>query len=444
MNDQNKPSGTAIPPGTVATGLQATDDYYAHECHQGGRVHYMLCVPLHQLPVMLPIPDPTRVIEDNREVKLPRAKAFATYVRNNEGWHAGPLTVRTNSTTVKFEAFENQGDSITRIGLLKVPRINRDGFRIVDGQHRQLGFNILINELANDLLDARQKLHGAISRGETKELINNFTKQVEGLERIQKRLDRESVQIDLLVENDHLRGRQVFVDVADNALGVPKTVVARFDQRKVVNRAMGELLSPENLHPLLKDRVDDQHDIVRGKNPKLIAASKIVDLIRTTEKGISGRFGKRDENEAKESPGAVEARLLQKTTKFLDVLVSSFPDLKAVADGDLAPPDLRNKSMLGSITMLRVLAGVFYELAEKGTSDQAITSFFAKLDKNMAIPVTAGTTSGDLWLGVTSEKAGAKHPVFVDGGEAPSARAQDVKVLVAAITSWAASSPPGL
>ncbi len=444
MNDQNKPAGITIPSGTVATGLQATDDYYAHECHQGNRVHYMLCVPLHQLPVMLPVPDPDRVIEDNRQVKLQRAQKFATYVRKNEGWHGGPLTVRTNSSTVKFEAFDNQGDSITRVGLLKVPRINRDGFRIVDGQHRQLGFNILINELANDLLDTKQKLQGAISRGEDKALIKNFTQQVEELEQIQKRLDRESVQIDLLVEDDHLRGRQVFVDVADNALGVPKTVVVRFDQRKVVNRAMGELLSPENLHPLLKDRVDDQHDIVRGKNTKLIAASKVADLIRTTEKGIGGRFGKRDEDEADKSLGVVEERLWQKTTKFLDVLVSSFPDLKAVADGNLAPPDLRNRSMLGSITMLRVLAGVFYELKEKGTSDQAITSFFAKLDKHMAIPVTAGTPSGDLWLGVTSQKAGVKHPVFVDGGEAPSARAQDVKVLVAAITLWAASSPAGL
>ena len=444
MNDQNKPAGITIPSGTVATGLQATDDYYAHECHQGNRVHYMLCVPLHQLPVMLPVPDPDRVIEDNRQVKLQRAQKFATYVRKNEGWHGGPLTVRTNSSTVKFEAFDNQGDSITRVGLLKVPRINRDGFRIVDGQHRQLGFNILINELANDLLDTRQKLQGAISRGETKALIKNFTQQVEELEWIQKRLDRESVQIDLLIENDHLLGRQVFVDVADHALGVPKAVTARFDLRKVVNRALGELLSPKNLHPLLKDRVDDQRDIVVGKNTKLIAASKVVDLIRIAEKGINGRFGKRDEKEAEESLGMAEAKMLQKTTEFLDVLVSSFPDLKAVADGNLTPPDLREKSMLGSITMLRVLAGVFYELKEKGAGDQAVTSFFAKLDKHMAIPVTAGTPSGDLWLGVTSEKAGVKHPVFVDGGNSPSARAQDVKVLVAAITLWAASSPAGL
>jgi len=448
MNEQSESAEMiVIPDGTVLTGHQPTDNYVAMECIQGGRVHYVLAIPMRQLPVMLPVPDPNRALEDNRQVKLPRAKGFADYVRENEGWHAGPLTIRTDSATVKFEAFDgilNADGSTMRVGMLKVPRINRDGFRIVDGQHRQLGFNILLNEVANDLTDAKQKLQSAVSRGEAKELIANFRKQVKALEQLQGRLDKESVAIDLLIENDHLLARQVFVDVANNALGVPKTVTARFDLRKVVNRTLGELLTPENMHPLLVDRVDDQKDIVKGENPNLIAASKVVDLIRITSKGIVGRFSKTDEKAAAEGGGLTEEKLQATTTEFLDVLVSSFTDLRAVADGDLTPAELRAKSMLGSVTMLRVLAGVFYELKSKGAGDQAIVSFFAKLGKYMDVPVTAGTPSGDLWLNVTSEKEGAEHPVFVDGGAAPSARAQDVKVLVAAITSWSAKLPAGL
>jgi hypothetical protein len=445
MNEQDQGAGAIeIPDGTVLTGHQATDDYVATEFRQGGRLHYLLCLPMHQLPVMLPVPDPSRTLDDNREVKLPRAKAFAEYVRNNESWHAGPLTVRTDSATVKFKAFANQDNLSMRVGLLKVPRINRDGFRIVDGQHRQLGFNILLNEVANDLADVRQKLQGAISRGETRELINNFEQQVKSIQQIQTRLDRESVAIDLLIENDNLVARQLFVDVANNALGVPKAVTARFDLRKVVNRTLGELLSPKDLHPLLVDRVDDQKDVVAGKNPNLIAASKVADLIRIASKGITGRFGKRDEKEAEEGAGLTEKKLQATTTEFLDVLVSSFGDLRAVADRDMDPVELRAKSMLGSITMLRVLAGVFYELKAQGAGDQAIASFFAKLEKHMDTPVTAGTPSGDLWLQIAAEKDGVSHPVFVDGGTAPSARAQDVKVLVATITSWSAKPPAGL
>ena len=124
--------------------------------------------------------------------------------------------------------------------------------------------------------------------------------------------------------------------------------------------------------------------------------------------------------------------------------MSSFPNLRSVADGDMDPVELRNESMLGSITMLRVLAGVFFELKQAGANDQAVTTFFAKLDAHMATPVTAGTPSGELWLGVTSKKDGADHPVFVDGGAAPSARAQDVKVLVDAVTSWSSNPPAGL
>jgi hypothetical protein len=102
--------------------------------------------------------------------------------------------------------------------------------------------------------------------------------------------------------------------------------------------------------------------------------------------------------------------------------------------------------MLGSVTMLRVLAGVFYELKSKGAGDQAVVSFFAKLEKHMGVPVTAGTPSGDLWLrvGSDSDSDNVEHPVFVDGGAAPSARAQDIKVLVAAITSWSSKPPAAL
>ncbi len=428
----------------VLTGLQPTDDYVAVKCVQGGRVHYVLCVPMRQLPVMLPIPDPKRPLDDNREVKMNRAQDFANYVRENVGWHAGPLTVRTDSATVNFEAFPGHQDPIMQFGLLKVPRINRDGFRIVDGQHRQLGFNLLLNEVSNDLLDHKQKLHDAQARGEAKELIANFAKQVEKLEQLQDRLDKESVAIDLLIENDNLEARQIFVDVANHALGVPRAVTARFDLRKVVNRTLGELLSAGRIHPLFKDKVDDQKDIVKGKNSNLIAASKVVDLIRITNKGVSGRFSKRDEKEALDAGiGLTEDQLAATTMEFLDVLVSAFPDLLAVADGDLSPAELRERSLLGSITMLRVLAGVFFELKKMGAGEQGVIAFFDKLSSHMAGPVTAGTPSGDLWLGVTSEKEGADHPVFVDGGIAPSARAQDVKVLVEAVTSWSSNPPEG-
>ena len=94
--------------------------------------------------------------------------------------------------------------------------------------------------------------------------------------------------------------------------------------------------------------------------------------------------------------------------------------------------------------MLRVLAGVFFELKQMGAGDQGVIAFFDKLSSHMVSPVTAGAPSGELWLSVTSQKDGADHPVFVDGGAAPSARAQDVKVLVEAVTSWSSNPPEEL
>ena len=439
-----------IPDGVTVTGVQATDDYLAMRLTQGRRIHYLFAVPLRQLAVMLPVPDPDRDLPDNRRVNLKRALEFGEYVKMNPEWHAGPLTVRTDSRTISFEAFPNQDDAILQMGLIKVPRINRDGFAIVDGQHRQLGFSLLLNETSNDLNDAKQAVFDANNRGESKELVNELSKKVTKLEQLQERLDRESAAIDLLIEDDSARARQVFVDVATYAVGVPKSVTTRFDLRKVVHRALGEFLSSKNLHPILDGRVDHYNDTVTGKtNVNVISADKVADLIRISNKGIGGKFGKADERKAAAGTSLTEADLVATTTAFFNVLLDSFPEMQALVAGNMTAHELRSESLLGSVTMLRVLAGVYYKLQENGLSDPAIITFFSKLAPHMDIPIKSGTTSGDLWLGVTLTRndrdAGVVNVhVFEDGKNAPSARAQDVKALVAAIAGWESVPPKSL
>ena len=183
ITSEEQKDNDRLPEDIDPSGYQATDDYWATQHTQGGRLHYAIAVPIQQLPVMLPIPDPKRELDDNRLVKESRAKDFAEYVRKNDTWHSGPLTIRTNSRVVKFEPHTGNAGPV-RVGLLKVPRNNRDGFRIVDGQHRQLGFVILLNQVSEEIVSCRQKIHDAKKRGETKELIHNFENQLTNLEAI--------------------------------------------------------------------------------------------------------------------------------------------------------------------------------------------------------------------------------------------------------------------
>ncbi|MBI2885591.1 MAG: hypothetical protein HYY02_00120 [Chloroflexi bacterium] len=147
-------------------------------------------------------------------------------------------------------------------------------------------------------------------------------------------------------------------------------------------------------------------------------------IVRTATVSVDGRIGRRLESELE------EGALVQKANDFLDTLVDDFPDLERLVDGKISPSDLRRSSLLGSTTMLRVLAGVYYKLAHD-LSDGEITEFFGKLSGVMKAPVQADGP----W---------AATGVFAAGAYAPNARRQDLEKLVDVIVGWAKTPPAWL
>jgi len=431
--------------GSLLTGGQQKDVYSAIRIKQGNRIHYLIAIPLHQVEVMLPVPVPAVIAEDNRELKVRHAEEFAEYIRENIGWHSGPLTVRTSSNITDFTPFGGLDiDASSVPGYLAVPRVSRDAFRIVDGQHRTYGIRNLLTSLTTDLISVRQKLHDATQRGEAQELLHQFREEENELILIQQRLEKESVVIDLIIEDDQQAARQVFVDVADKAEGIKKTILSRFDQRQVVHRALQSMLDPENMHPLLWDRVENQVDNVSGKNLNFIAASKIAQLIHEINSTPGTRkFSKSFEERALVDP-TIEEELITETATFFDLLLQNFEDLEKMVEGDLSPVDIRRQSMIGSITMLRVLAGVYRTLKSQGHSINDIGALFSKISKHCGVPISSGTVSGDLWLGKDQDLTGVQTEVFSDGAKAPSARAQTVKALTERIAGWIDNPPAAL
>ncbi len=429
----------------LLTGAQPKDGYSAIRIKQGKRVHYLLSVPLHAVQLVLPKVNADVIAEDNRELKIKHAEDFAVYIRENDGWHSGPLTVRTSSNVCDFIPYGGVPEGSPGVpGVLEVPRVARDAFRIVDGQHRTYGITKLLEDLNNEVISIRQKIHDAEQRGESQELINQFRNQEKSVNDIQARLEKESVVIDLIIEDDQTAARQVFVDVADNAEGIKKTIVNRFDQRKVVNRALKTMMLPENIHILLKDRVDNQQDTVTGKNENFIAASKVAQIMHevNAESGVR-KFSKKFEEEALTDP-SIEQGLITKTETFFSLLLENFDILQEMVEGNISAADVRRQSMIGSITMQRVLAGVYKSLLDDGHSTVVIGELFSQISKHCAIPIEAGTTSGDLWLGKNQNLTGVQTEVFSDGAKAPSARAQTVKALIERIAGWVGNPPAAL
>jgi hypothetical protein len=162
-------------------------------------------------------------------------------------------------------------------------------------------------------------------------------------------------------------------------------------------------------------------------NPNLIGAKIVADIVRAVHVGVTGRVGRRTEDELTRNEVGAERKLKQ----FLDTLLDGFSDLREIVNGETTPAELRKVSMLGYGTTVRVLAGVYRELkrADEGQtpfSELEIRAVFKQLQpKFREIPVAE---SNDFWM-----STGA----FLVGSNAPQSKQGTLRSLTDALTAWA-------
>jgi hypothetical protein len=393
------------------TGYDPDARFYATRYKQGGRTVYSLDLSLAQIASIIPAPDPTVVQPGNRIIRVAHAASFGDYIRNTEDFVV-PAIVLRGSSVFDFEVVEKIEGA--EFGIVSLPRLAVSELHILDGQHRILGIHMAVKAIADDLDKARSAL--ALARkaedenvqGMFKDRIGKFTAQ-------RKRFETERMTIQIYVEDEMGAFQQMFYDIADNALGITASVRARFDTRKIVNRVLQDVL----LHPLLMDRVDLENDRLGRSNENLLTAKHVADLVRILAVGLEGRISKRLESELHENDLVVAAN------EFFDTLVKAFPKLRAVQEGLISPIGVRADSQLGSPVTLRVLAGVWYELLDRGVSMQDVESFFHALNEYLEVPAT--------------EKFVAEvgHEILTPGATGPSARRQDAKAYRDLLVDWA-------
>ncbi len=411
---------TSSAPIPTVTGYDTEDRFYATRYWQGGRRVYSIDLSLAQVAALLPAPDPNNPTEGNRRVRESHAKAFGDYVREHDDW-VSPALVLRGPDIFRFEVIEEIAG--TEFGIVSFPRLARTDLRILDGQHRILGVHIGIQEIAADLERQRSLLAGGRKNDAEPAVIRQFEEKIRELEEQRERFGRERISIQVFVEDDAEAYKQMFFDIADNALGITSSVRARFDHRKIVNRCVEDVVR----HSLLEGRIDLEQDRIGRGNPNLMGAKHVAEIIRTVAVGIDGRIGKRLEDELQEGV------LVENTNRFLDTLLAAFPSLAAVADGELEPEVLRKSSLLGSTTMIRVFAGTYHALIEEEWQDDDIAAFFAELEPYTAAPVNEASP----WVSQTAD-------IFIPGATAPRSRRQDLKRLTETLRAWALHRPAWL
>jgi hypothetical protein len=297
----------------------------------------------------------------------------------------------------------------SELGILSIPRLARESIKILDGQHRILGFHLAWRAISDAVQKEREELVIARRNGPD-ELVKQVKRQLDRKLALRDRLSEARISIDIVIVDDPEAYKQVFVDIADNAKGVTRTLSVRFDRRKVVHRALPLVME----HPLLKGRVEEESDRLSGDNSNVLTAKNVADVIRTVQVGPGRRVSKTLESELG------DRQVAESADRFLDVMETAFPDLAAIKDGDKSPAELRRDSLLGSATMVRVLAGVYHELvvAEDGKHmiDGEAAEFLAKLAGQMTAPIM--------------ENGPWSPSLFKDSGMAPQASQGDIKKLV--------------
>ncbi len=418
-------SATDNSTSSLPSGYATHDEYFAIQYQQGGRTVYSIDLSLPQFVYTVEKPDPSQKLEGNRQIQLSRAKSFGNYVRERADDYVCPsMLFRLPSGELEFR---DLGDSLggatgaTRFGVLSVPRTARRSLEILDGQHRALGFHLYWDDLLERIKSARGRVASAEREGdrsETRRLKRDLTKLLAERDRVGK----DRVRLDIVVIDDPVVYRQVFVDIADNAKGISGSVRARFDSRKVVNRALREVMD----HRLLRDRVEEESDRVTGTSLNWLAAKHVADLIRAVQIGTTGRMNARDEDELHQS------RVERDAIAFLDLLEEAFSDLQHMMQGKMSPAELRQCSLLGSASMIRVIAGVYHKLTGVGSPRESNSEYLSRDEVLGKFQSLAPTLAAPL----TADSPWNRSACFAEGAVAPYARQGDLNQLTRFLEQW--------
>ncbi len=368
-------------------------------------------------------------MEDNRRVDEARAKKFADYLLRSKDWVSPAIIVRVPPQEVSFQPKATFADQ-TAWGVLSIPRDVLTEVVLLDGQHRTLGVFLALETLNARIQRFRKTIDDMRRQGVDQAGILDQERRLESDLGIKKRLGNEHISIDI-AEVRSGPARQMFGDINNNAKGVNPDFRTILDQRDVVNR-IALMLIESNV--LLQDRVEyGQSTKMTPSNANLVGAKGVADITRAILVG-SGRVGARVQDEIEKSIEASRKNVNQ----FFEVLVAAFDDLRDVVENRLDPIELREKSMLGSVTMLRILAIVYHDLTTGNHDDGVapwsraqVEDFFRSLAPHMTrIPISV---EDKLWM-----ETGA----FMPNGNAPMARQGSIAALSRALESWARNGFP--
>ncbi len=433
-------SDTEISASDLAgTEYQPNETFIALMSNQGNVTHYNIVLPMQAILHSVKKPDPNVTLPTNRKVDKGRATAFGKeylFERARKGtWICPPLTLRLKTNDIVSVTHISDDGRVVRI---EVPKLRL--WDIHDGQHRALGTHAFKEELQG-LIDDFQDQADKARINSDKQLENWNLKQAEEHRKILGDvLDRSTVLLTLVVAPSKVQN-QLFSDMAIHAKGISPDFAFYMDHldplSNIAKRVIEEL---EYLEGLVSY---GQKGRVAKKDPELIGLKSLRDIARAVSVGGSGRVGKKIHDSLLKD----ERAWADRTRVFMDTCFMSFSGLRDLVEGNTTAAQVKAASLIGSATMLRVLAAVWHEALIEPTAPHTkatvaeTQNFFKALDPHMACFEEVERTSPDGTIktvtGVPESKQLWMDTLkFRPGTTAPTARPADIGDLAQEITRW--------
>ena len=366
----------------------------AHRFRQGGRDVYACVLDLPALNTRLPDRIDDRVVKDaNRQLTPSHARRIQTYLAERDDWVLSALMLGVPPEAVEFFPYIEGDGAPMQVGELRINVECPRAMKMFDGQHRRRAIKDVIRQLE---LDAKR---------------HNKLSDLHGC----------SLPIMLYVEGDTENLRQMFVDAAQTKT-IERNVVARFDLRDPFNLAA---LWLEENSDLFVGRVEMERASVSHTSENIIAINQLSLTLKTLGVGYKGRVSKDLSDQYMLTLDDLNERCGDWADDFMPSAREEYEWLISGAIDNSEIPQTRATSLAYSATVIRLLAGCYYEWT-KDSSDWTPLAEFIRSSS-----LEPGSGKGALLV-----DAG----LVAEGGITPFARAQLVTSAIEYIVQQAASA----
>ena len=364
---------------------------------QGKRDVYSFSLELEKLDQLFPDRVDDRVVSDaNRRLTPSHARGIQDYLEKRNDWVLGTFMLGVSPQAIEFLPYPGQpDDAAVIVGELRILSADADTLKIFDGQHRRRAIKDALKELAQSASNS--------------EKLNS--------------LQHASVPIMLYAEDSIDALRQMFAD-ASKTKTIERNAVTRFDHQDAFNVAAMSL-SKSDYSNLFEGRVEMERASVARSSHCIISINQLSAALKATVVGYGGRVS----NERNSQYLLDTAALTDQCCIWADdFLTSAREEYENLVNGEVDNseiPEWREKSLAYNATVIRILAGCYYEWTKNGDDWKPLADF---LRKASLIP---GSGYGSLLV-----DAGAVLP----GNITPLGRKEEIKGAIDYIVNNAKNS----